>query len=1315
MAASRSSRVTRSSVGLNGLDENFCGRTLRNRSIAQPEETLVSPLPRARSPKKKQESRQVSKQESKRDDKQESKRDDKQSDKQQSKRDDKQESKRDDKQESKRDDKQSDKQQSKRDEKQESKRDDKQESKRDDKQESKRDDKQESKRDDKQESEQESKRDDKQESKRDDKQESKRDDKQESEQESKRDDKQEFKRDDKQSDKQRSKRDDKQESKRDDKQESKRDDKQSDKQQSKRDDKQESKRDDKQESEQESKRDSGQEPKRDDGQESKGDDKQNDKQESKRDDKQESKRDDRQESKRDDRQESKRDDRQESKKDDRQESKKDDRQESKRDDRQESKKDDRQESKRDDKQNDRQESKRDDRQESKRDDRQESKRDDRQESKKDDRQESKRDDKQNDRQESKRDDKQNDRQESKRDDRQESRQESRRDDRQESRRDDRRDDRQESKHKTKQDGKEDTDNDSKQGSQLQMSLQGMLNDSKDSNSSTASEQQPSAGSRKRSGSCLEQDNSLEKSEHCDKGKGVLDASPLIKRAKRCSRSVESQGRDEDAQKPASPGSNPDPHKGNSCDDIPDQNSNLAPAFPVFGEEEGELAVERSKEVRLKCDEVSQHTNSHKTSNGLGNNIAEETCTTPTSATSCPPLLNGSQGRAPPSPQPTVPCTSSSPVHMEVASSEDSFPPVQANPVDLLPELIVAKEQEVEDVEVDVVGDHMCLAGEEQVTESASDTNCCLLTPEPDAAASSPSSVADANCCSTYNSNSGETTPPLAPTPPLPPHDSGWHSSVPSTPPPFTELYEHRYTLRTSPRRNATGNKATSSKACSPPPPDNGPLKEEAAGALKDNCPVVEEHAPSDSVCTPTKELACTGPRDETCGEDGGPVEGKDVDAGKEATCGRTAEEDEEDDEEEPDVYYFESDHLALKHNKDYQRLLQTIGVLEAQRTQAILDLETLARHQREALTDPISFVEQLQKRVNLGLPCPQRVVQLPDVAWEQYTSGLGDFPREFCDKKRKTRRLKLIFDKGLPDRPRSPIEPKKEYDSSDMYSSLPTSDGPENGSQTQIIRGRICHPNKSDTFNQLWTVEEQKKLEQLLLKFPPEEVESKRWQKIADDLGNRTAKQVASRVQKYFIKLTKAGIPVPGRTPNLCMYTKKASSKRQHHLNKHLYRPSTFLTSYEPPVYMDDEDERSVYYSSMQDASADDSDEDGVPAELRNLPEYKELLELKRMKKRKIQEIHEDKAAVRHAGFKCDMCGMEPIQGVRWHCRDCPQDNSVDFCSNCSDCLLKTETHVPDHHLEAVYQTDTFLDRDYCLPQSTSYNYLDPNYFPANR
>lgn len=38
--------------------------------------------------------------------------------------------------------------------------------------------------------------------------------------------------------------------------------------------------------------------------------------------------------------------------------------------------------------------------------------------------------------------------------------------------------------------------------------------------------------------------------------------------------------------------------------------------------------------------------------------------------------------------------------------------------------------------------------------------------------------------------------------------------------------------------------------------------------------------------------------------------------------------------------------------------------------------------------------------------------------------------------------------------------------------------------------------------------------------------------------------------------------------------------------------------------------------------------------DLRNLPEYKELLELKRLKKQTLQEIHEDKAGMRHVGYK---------------------------------------------------------------------------------
>ncbi len=59
------------------------------------------------------------------------------------------------------------------------------------------------------------------------------------------------------------------------------------------------------------------------------------------------------------------------------------------------------------------------------------------------------------------------------------------------------------------------------------------------------------------------------------------------------------------------------------------------------------------------------------------------------------------------------------------------------------------------------------------------------------------------------------------------------------------------------------------------------------------------------------------------------------------------------------------------------------------------------------------FDHLLSSQMEMGLPRPQRVVQLPDIAWDQYTSGRGDFEREFCDKKCKTRQLQLIFDKGV--------------------------------------------------------------------------------------------------------------------------------------------------------------------------------------------------------------------------------------------------------------------------------------------------------------
>ena len=66
-------------------------------------------------------------------------------------------------------------------------------------------------------------------------------------------------------------------------------------------------------------------------------------------------------------------------------------------------------------------------------------------------------------------------------------------------------------------------------------------------------------------------------------------------------------------------------------------------------------------------------------------------------------------------------------------------------------------------------------------------------------------------------------------------------------------------------------------------------------------------------------------------------------------------------------------------------------------------------------------------------------------------------------------------------------------------------------------------------YNIPWSDEEQKLLERLLDEFPDEPVAAQRFQKISLAMGTRTPKQVASRVQKYFIKLVKAGLEAPGR------------------------------------------------------------------------------------------------------------------------------------------------------------------------------------------
>lgn len=431
-------------------------------------------------------------------------------------------------------------------------------------------------------------------------------------------------------------------------------------------------------------------------------------------------------------------------------------------------------------------------------------------------------------------------------------------------------------------------------------------------------------------------------------------------------------------------------------------------------------------------------------------------------------------------------------------------------------------------------------------------------------------------------------------------------------------------------------------------------------------------------------------------------------------------------------FYFESDHLALKDNKHYHLLLQTLLVLESQRSQAVKDLDNLYEQQVKALQDPVSFVEKLQNKEHLDLPPRQKIVKLPPVPWEEYTVSLSAIERQRLSNPHLTRASATNVGKATESSLQS-------SDASETSSTAPSESNVysvfgggfvasrqgkplERESLTSAFtpRGGDLKNGQSDmkpvTFNQPWTTEEQAKLEKLLQIYPQEEIESKRWEKIAAALGNRTYKQVASRVQKYFIKLAKAGLPVPGRVPNIPRLGTR-SKRSSHHYQTLGFRNSTFFPSYRPKVLMDEDDEISSV--ATDDTTGYPSDEETVPVDQRNTEEYRELVELKRLKRQKLTEYQQSEIAVQHHGFMCDGCGINPISGTRWHCTDCSKDVSVDLCTECAERgNVNVGVHTSEHHLEPVYSSSTFfVDGDYLGlsrgSTSAGYNYLDTNFLPS--
>ncbi|XP_068232340.1 ZZ-type zinc finger-containing protein 3 isoform X2 [Palaemon carinicauda] len=318
-------------------------------------------------------------------------------------------------------------------------------------------------------------------------------------------------------------------------------------------------------------------------------------------------------------------------------------------------------------------------------------------------------------------------------------------------------------------------------------------------------------------------------------------------------------------------------------------------------------------------------------------------------------------------------------------------------------------------------------------------------------------------------------------------------------------------------------------------------------------------------------------------------------------------------------YYFESDPLALKGNQDYQQLVKALVKLQAQRAKA---------------------------------------VKIPHIEWEKYnvqslTQGMRPKTRKRIHKESQSPHHEVI------------------QETKDTV----VTDG------KILIRGRAYDESKPQTFNQSWSDEEQRKLEELLIKYPDETISYQRWSKISKELGTRTPLQVQSRVQKFFIALKMQGLPIPGKNPRRAVLKKPYGTKRRGGLshshgsgNVSLFMKAFNMYEEKPDV--------GISAVNQPESTMEVSDEEDIAEELRNSEEYQELLKLKQVRALKEQEM--ETGIISHSGFSCDRCGEEPITGTRWHCLECPASSSLDLCERCVKADFSTEIHQSSHVLQPV-------------------------------
>ncbi|EGG18152.1 myb domain-containing protein [Cavenderia fasciculata] len=433
----------------------------------------------------------------------------------------------------------------------------------------------------------------------------------------------------------------------------------------------------------------------------------------------------------------------------------------------------------------------------------------------------------------------------------------------------------------------------------------------------------------------------------------------------------------------------------------------------------------------------------------------------------------------------------------------------------------------------------------------------------------------------------------------------------------------------------------------------------------------------------------------------------------------------------------------IQSSDEYKQLTSALEILEQQRKTRENDIESLKTLFKQSINDPIQFVESLIEG-KIQLPGKQPIHQVPII--EITSNG-------------------KIIRSPPPSQSSSMTTPTKQSLSSSLLEMtpikipllLPTSSSSSNpssppSSSSSSKKKRPFTEKETESHMKPWSSTEQEKLNSLLLKYPEEEIATHRWKKIADDLGSRTPKQVASRVQKYFVKLTKMGLPVPGKPPNAPSLFPKPSPKKKHMDDEsYVKSKSSKMDGINRSSSRDDRDmdnerkkKKKLSHSSGSTSSSSSTSNplksssnsigssSGGSSTSNTLKSSSSSSNSSTKKKSSSSSSkssssssssssststtknnnNSHRQSIIHEGYKCDGCDQEPIVGYRYKCEECIED--IDLCQSCHDSYEKIGSHKSSHHMicyKTPAETDYYLDSDYKFSYGggTS-NYLDPNY-----